>query len=239
MRMSLSFSSSSLHGLAGEPRDVLHEALARVLSLLDPAQAVLPVAGQIGRGEGVAVEQAHHVEALLGGHQRATVALDVADGDQPLDDRRARRGGADSRVLHRLAQLVVVDELAGGLHRAQQRGVAVAARRLGFLAGALDLARLHVLAFDQPRQLLIGRLVLLGLGLRLRGDLAVDAAPAGHHQQLAARAEDVLLHGGLHARVLEHRLGVEDRQEAPHRPCRRCACRRRPSDRRCARRGSG
>ena len=43
-------------------------------------------------------------------------------------------GRADPGVLHRLAQLVVVDELAGGLHRAEQGGVAVAPRRLVFLA---------------------------------------------------------------------------------------------------------
>jgi hypothetical protein len=51
-------------------------------------------------------------------HQRAALALDVADVDQALDDRGARGGRADPRVLHRLAQLVVVDELARGLHRA-------------------------------------------------------------------------------------------------------------------------
>ena len=34
-------------------------------------------------------EQPDHVEALLGDHQRAPLALDVADLDQPLDDRRA------------------------------------------------------------------------------------------------------------------------------------------------------
>ena len=63
-------------------------------------------------------EQADHVEALLGDDERAPVALDVADVDQPLDDRRARRRRADAGVLHRLAQLLVVDELAGGFHRA-------------------------------------------------------------------------------------------------------------------------
>src|SRR5256885_5371371 len=45
------------------------------------------------------------------------------------------------------------------------------------------------------------------------GPLAVDAAPPGHQQHLAAGAEHVALHGGLHARVLELRVGVEDRKE--------------------------
>ena len=91
-------------------------------------------------------EQADHVQALLGGDQRAAVALDVADVDQALDDRRARGRGADPGLLHRLAHLVVVDELACGLHRAQQRGVGVAPRRLGDLLLGADLARV-----DGPR----------------------------------------------------------------------------------------
>ena len=96
------------------------------------------LAGQLGRGQRVLAEQADHLDALLGGVQRAALALDVADRDQPLDDRRARRGRADAGVLHRLAQLGVLDVLAGGLHRAEQRGLGEAPRRLGLLAERLD-----------------------------------------------------------------------------------------------------
>ena len=139
-------------------------------------------------------EQADDVQALLGRDQGAAVALDVADRDQPLDDRRARGGRADTRLLHRLAQLVVVDELAGGLHRAQQRGVAVAPRRFRFLARARDLDGAYGLVLLQPRQLLLGAVVLLALGaigLYVRRDLVVDTTPAGLEQQLAVRAEHV------------------------------------------------
>ena len=111
-------------------------------------------------------------------HERAAVALDVADVDQALDDRRARRRRADARLLHRLAQLVVVDELARGLHRAQQRRVGVAPRRLGLLLqrprprgcrpprrarGAAAAGRAP--SSSSPRALALGQ-------------LAVDAAPA-------------------------------------------------------------
>ena len=84
-------------------------------------------------------EQANHVQSLLGHDQRAAVALDVADLEQPLDDRRPGRRRADPGVLHRLAQLLVVDELAGGLHRGQQRALGVAPRRLGLLLLGADL----------------------------------------------------------------------------------------------------
>ena len=159
-------------------------------------------------------EQAHDVDALLGGDERAPVALDVADVDEALDDRRARGGRADARLLHRLAHLLVVDELAGGLHGPQQRGVAVAPRRLGLLLEGLGLARVDRLAALQARELLVAPLVVVAGALALR-QLAVDAAPARHEQDLAARAEDVRGDGGLHARVLELGLGVEDGQEAP------------------------
>src|ERR1700733_2198901 len=106
-------------GLLHKSNDVAHERLARVGARLDQGQPPLPVAGQPRRGQNVLAEQADHVEALLGDHQRPAVALDVADLDQALDDRRSRGGRADPRLLHRLAQLLVVDELAGGLHRAE------------------------------------------------------------------------------------------------------------------------
>jgi hypothetical protein len=141
----------------------------------------------------------------------------------------ARRGRADAGVLHRLAQLVVLDELARRLHRAEQRSVAVAPRRLGFLALAVDLAHVHVLVLVQARQQLIGSLVILAapLGLDpLVGGLAVDPAPAGYEQQPAFGLEDVCVlgpgrrarrrDGRLDPRVLEDRLGMEDREEAAH-----------------------
>ena len=70
---------------------------------------------------------------------------------QPLDDRRAGRGRADARVLHRLAELGVLDVLAGGLHRAEEGGLREAPRRLGLLAERLDRAGLDVLALLEPR----------------------------------------------------------------------------------------
>src|SRR4029077_14041812 len=105
---------------------------------LDLAQAMLPAASQARGRDRMLVEQPDHVQPLLRRDQRAAVALEVADLQQALDDRRARGGRADPGVLHGLAQLLVVDELSGGLHRREQRGVAVAARRFGFLALAAD-----------------------------------------------------------------------------------------------------
>ena len=163
------------------------------------------------------VEQPDDVQALLGAHERAAVALDVADVDQPLDDRGARGRRADAGVLHRLAQLVVVDELAGGLHRRQQRRVGVAPRRLGLLllrrrprACATGLALL-----DLRQRLVACPRRRPGAGAVLEA-LAVDAAPARHDQHPAAGAEHVLRDRRLQARVLEHGLGMEDGEEAAH-----------------------
>src|SRR5579875_2018410 len=136
-------------GRLGEFDDVAHERLARVRPGLDLGQPALPVAGERGRGERVLSEQADDVEALLGYDQRAPVALDVADLEQPLDDRRAGRRRADPGVLHRLAQLLLLDELAGRLHRGQQPRLGVAARRLGHLLGRRDLEHARVLPPDQ------------------------------------------------------------------------------------------
>ena len=68
----------------------------------------------------MAAEQADDLDPLVRCVQRAPLALDVADLDQPLDDRRARGGGADAGVLHGLAQGLFFDVLARRLHRCEQ-----------------------------------------------------------------------------------------------------------------------
>src|SRR3954447_11423888 len=141
---------------------VLDEALARVLAALDLVEPRLPVARHLGRGDDVLAEQLDHLHALLRGVERASLALDVADGDQALDDRRARGRRADAGLLHRLAHLVVGDLLAGRLHRAEQRRLGVAPRRLGLLRERLDLQRLHALALVERRQQLLPARVVLG-----------------------------------------------------------------------------
>src|SRR5439155_7202306 len=91
-----------LDRLAREPGDVAHELLARVLTALDLAEAMLPAARQARGRDRMLVEQPDHVQPLLRRHQSAAVALEIADLQQALDDRRARRGRADTGVLHGL-----------------------------------------------------------------------------------------------------------------------------------------
>src|SRR5207253_1336771 len=94
--------------------------------------------------------------------------------------------------LHGLAQLVVLDELSGGLHGGEQGGIGVAARGFGFLAQGLDLERRDGLAVGEPRELLVGSLVVVGAGALIGAELVVDAAPTGDEKDFAAGAEDIL-----------------------------------------------
>ena len=151
------------------------------------------------------------------GHERAGVALDVADVDEPLDDRRAGRRRADAGVLHRLAQLVVVDEPCPRppWRRAATRRSSAAAAWSPSPAPRPCACRPSS-SCSSLRQRLVAALVVLVVGRPSPplGQLAVDAAPARHDEDLAARAEDVLGDRRLDARVLEHRLGMEDGEEA-------------------------
>ena len=90
------------------------------------------------------------------------VALDVADLDEALDDRGPGGGRADARLLHGLAQLLVIDELARRLHDVDQRAVAVAPGRLGLLGLGGDLEDLDLLALGELGQLLLAALVVVG-----------------------------------------------------------------------------
>ena len=142
------------------------------MALFHLGELVLPVAGQLGLGQVLdaeAAQERHQLERLRAGHQLAAFAVDVLLVDQALDDRGARRRRAEAFFLHRLAQLVVVDQLAGAFHRRQQRRLGVARRRP-------RLQRLDVDAFGS-RELAIGDRDQVGVVLlRLA---AVDREPAG------------------------------------------------------------
>src|SRR5207253_11207455 len=53
-----------LDRLLGEVRDPLHEGPAVAVAVLDVAELVLPVAGQLGRGELVLLEHRDHLDPL-------------------------------------------------------------------------------------------------------------------------------------------------------------------------------
>ena len=216
MRTSLSFASSSATVPRANSAMSLHEALARLLAVLDPAEPVLPVAGQAGRRERVLVEQPDHVQALLRADQRAAVALDVADVDQPLDDRARAwpacrcRSPSSPRAARRRRRAC---RRSPSPRAATRRSSAAAAWSPSPPTPTSSVR--DVLALLELRQRLVGALVVVG-GRAVLEALAVDAAPARHDQHPAARAEDVLGDRGLQPRVLEHRVGMEDGEEAAH-----------------------
>ena len=121
--------------------------------MLDVRELVLPLTGELGRGDLVLLEHRDHLQALRRRLQIAPDTLDVLAADERLDDLRPRRRRAEPGVLHRLPQLLVVDELARGLHRRQQRRFRVARRRLRHLVLALGGEATDGLALLQRRQL--------------------------------------------------------------------------------------
>src|SRR5262249_61155347 len=122
-------------------------------------------------------------------------ALDVLAPDEDLDRLRARRRRPETGALHRLAQLLVVDQLAGGLHRGEQRRLGVAGRRLRHLVLDLGCDAAHGLALLQRRDLAAFPLLVLRLPFVVRLD-AVPGAPAGLEREPAAHAETLFLGPG-------------------------------------------
>jgi hypothetical protein len=112
-----------------------------------------PLAGQLGLGEllhSQAAQQRHELEGLGGGYQLAAFAQDVFLVEQAFDDGRARGRRAQPFLLHGLAQFVVVHQLAGAFHGAQQRGFGVARGRPGLQAFGLHHLGTHHLAGLAP-----------------------------------------------------------------------------------------
>ena len=178
------------HGL-----DLLHEGIARELALFHLRQLVFPFAGEVGAREffhAQAAQQGHELEGLGRGNQLAAFAQHVLFGQQAFDDGRARGRRAQALFLHGLAQLVVLDLLAGAFHGAQQRGFGVARGRLGLEALGIDLAGARLLAGLHRDQGLALVAVLAAFDL-VGGLLAVDGQPTGLDQDLAFGLEAVLL----------------------------------------------
>src|SRR4029077_17521078 len=68
--------------LVGEAGHVGHEGDAVARPVLDLGEALLPVAGQLGRSDLVLLEHRDHLEALRGRHQLLADTLDVFAADQ-------------------------------------------------------------------------------------------------------------------------------------------------------------
>ena len=100
--------------------DLAHEGRALQIARLDLLELGLPLAGQLRRLECWILDDRGQVAAEVGDAQRLLVAVDVAPGDQGLDDRGACGRCTEAAAAHRLAQLLVVDQLARGLHRGEQ-----------------------------------------------------------------------------------------------------------------------
>ena len=174
----------------GHRANLVHERLSVEFPPLDLLELEFPLAGQLRLGEGVHLERREQRDQrgrLCGGHQFLLLSHHVFVADQLLDDRGPGRRRAEPLVAHCLAQFLVVNALAGVLHRAEQRGFRMACRRPGGLGLDDDLVRLHRLARLDRYEVSV---VLLGLVASVHGE------PARLHEHLAFGLERLALHAG-------------------------------------------
>ena len=127
---------------------MIHELPATQPASLHQLELVLPVSGEFRRGDLGGAEMREREQqrgCLWSGHQFPAVAVDIVLVDQPLNDRRARGGGAQPLRFHRGAKLVVLHQLAGALHGREQGGFRVARRRLGLIGHGVEFDRFDLL----------------------------------------------------------------------------------------------
>src|SRR5690349_5550466 len=199
-----------------ELADVAHELIACAGAALDVREPLLPPAREVGRGEGVVAEERDRLPALRRGAELPSQPLDVADPQELLDRLGPGRRRAQAGLLHRLAELLVLDLLAGRLHVLEQRRLGVARRRLRLLLEHLGLLARPRLALVHLGQSLSRLVLVAGGGRLLGGGLLAERrrSPAGLDQAPAAGAEAMAAGLGDDLGVLEPGLGMEDRQEA-------------------------
>ena len=193
-------------------RDFTHEFFTRNLAFFHLRQLVFPLARQLRRRQFVhaqAFEQGHQLRGLGGRDQFAAFADQVAFRQQALDGGRARRWRAESLAGHRIAQLVVVDQLAGAFHGRQQGRLREARGRFRDQTVGVDAFRLHFLALGDRHQVAVAIAFLVGVRRRF---LAVDGQPARIGHDLAFSLE--LMAG--HFRVARGDLEFRRREEHGH-----------------------
>ena len=98
--------------------------------MLDVAQVFFPDARQLGTFQHFLVDDVNEVDACLGGLQALAVAYDVVALEEGFDDGGSCGGTSDAVFLQGVAQLLVLDGLAGCLHSAEQGGLGVGLGRL-------------------------------------------------------------------------------------------------------------
>ena len=201
--------------VARQVADAGHEdvpAQAAGLHLLEPA---LPFAGELGLGQGVHAEGAQERDergALGRGVQLAAVAQDVFVLQEALDDGGAGGRRAEALGGHGGAQLLVLHELAGALHRGEQRGLVVAGGRLGLEFPGFDVRHAGGLTLDDGDEFVVA---VGGVAGRRGGGAAIDGHPTRVGDDLALGLEVFPLHDRDARRHLELRGGEEHRDEAP------------------------
>ena len=202
----------ALDNVPGHVGDLFHELRTREPPVLHLLELELPFAGQFRLRElldAQPAQQRQQHECLAGGLQFGVVPMDVLLGNQVLDDLRARRRRAESALGHRFAQFLVLDELAGAFHRAEQGGFGKARRRFGLRLLHFDFLRLHAFACLDGHELVAA---FTGLG----GLAAIDFKPAGLHEHLALAFERLALDAGDARGDQELRRRIKDREKTPH-----------------------
>ena len=132
--------------------------------------------------------------------------MDVFLQDESFDGGGTGGRRTEAACRHGFAQLLLLDQLAGALHRREQRRFGEARRRLG-------LIRLHLDIIGPDALLGLHRCQLRGFVFTL-GFLAVDGEPAGRHQHFAFRLERLAFDTGDAGRHVVFRRREKNREEA-------------------------
>ena len=135
--------------------DFAHEGIALQFAPLHLREFIFPVTRQFGRGQLLHAQTTQQREQLKRFGRRvnfASFAHEVFLGQQPFDDRGARRGRAQSFAAHGFFQFGVIQQFARAFHRREQSRLGVARRWAGLQGFRLDFFGLHGFVFGHRHQ---------------------------------------------------------------------------------------
>ena len=195
------------HQEGRQPGNALPEARFAILAAGNLRKRTLPPARRFRRCN-LWRHSLDELHALGRCNQIFAAAANIANLQQPLDDRSARGRRAQRTVLHRLAQRLILDLTACMLHLAKQRSVVMLLGRLGLLfPGLCALAQSGITLRKRRQLLLIFRFLFL---FHL---LAVDFLPTLLRNALAGGEKIILTHACHHAQRVILVIGIECRSQ--------------------------
>ena len=201
------------HNLRYHLLQLLQKLSGIIGTLLYFTQLLFPYTRQFGRFQQLFVDNLNQFHTRRGSYQVLFLLTDIVALEERLDNGSTRGRTADTVLFQGIAQFVVIHQLAGSFHGAQQGGFGVRTRRLRPLLVQVGQVRAALSHHKGGEHVLFFAAFLLFFLLRLCRGRAEYHTPAGFQYLLARNLKLYLLHLAYYGGRSEQTVRIEHGNE--------------------------